>query len=209
MRVTLLTDGPSDRALLPIIRWWFSEQADTTIQSATVEHADLRVLNPRPRGLGERMSRSVQLYPCDLLLVHRDAERESYVQRSQEVQTAATALGDALPHHGAVPVVPVRMTEAWLLLDETAIRKAAGNPRGTVALDLPGAQAAERMADPKQKLFETLSAASGLKGRKLKKFSTEQARTRVATFMQSFQPLRSLIAFRQFETDLKSALGLS
>jgi hypothetical protein len=36
-----------------------------------------------------------------------------------------------------IPVVPVRMTEAWLLADEFAIRSAPGNPNGTQSLDLP------------------------------------------------------------------------
>jgi hypothetical protein len=34
-------------------------------------------------------------------------------------------------------VVPVRMTKAWLTVDEAAIRKAARNPLGTAPLELP------------------------------------------------------------------------
>ena len=32
-------------------------------------------------------------------------------------------------------IVPVRMTEAWLLLDESAIRRVAGRPHGDEPLD--------------------------------------------------------------------------
>ncbi len=36
-----------------------------------------------------------------------------------------------------VPIVPVTMTEAWLLFDERAIRRAADNPAGENSLQLP------------------------------------------------------------------------
>jgi hypothetical protein len=36
-----------------------------------------------------------------------------------------------------VCVVPVRMMEAWLLIDEMAIRRVAGNPNGRIPIELP------------------------------------------------------------------------
>ncbi len=63
------------------------------------------------------------------------------------------------------------MTEAWLLADEAAIRRAAGSPSGRVDLGLPTFAELERLADPKQRLHEALKVASGYTGRRLRNFA--------------------------------------
>jgi len=55
-----------------------------------------------------------------------------------------------------VPAVPVRMTEAWLLFDEAAIRRAAGCPNGSMPLELPSLKTSEDIPDPKTILHEAL-----------------------------------------------------
>ncbi|WP_331716400.1 hypothetical protein [Micromonospora chokoriensis] len=65
-----------------------------------------------------------------------------------------------------MPVIPVRMTEAWLLLDETAIRQVAGNPRGRMDLGLPKHHEVESVANPKQILSTCLLKAAGETGRR-------------------------------------------
>ena len=111
----------------------------------------------------------MDLYPCDLLFVHRDAEGVPHRSRVEEIEIAmqevrAVHEGAGLPPH--VVVVPVRMTEAWLLFDEAAIRRAAGNPNGRVSLQLPPGDP-EEIADPKQLLHDLLRTASELGGRRL------------------------------------------
>jgi hypothetical protein len=51
-----------------------------------------------------------------------------------------------------VCVIPVKMTEAWLLIDEKAIREAAGNPKGRQPLNLPKPSKTEELSDPKETL---------------------------------------------------------
>src|SRR5579872_4460722 len=134
IRYTLLSDGVSDQRLMPIITWLLREHlSDYAIQPAW---ADLRYLPQRPRTLADRIRYSIDLYPCDLLFVHRDAEREPPANRRSEIQSAK----DLVTECNAVPsicVIPVRMQEAWLLIDEQAIRRAAGNPNGKQPLILP------------------------------------------------------------------------
>lgn len=60
------------------------------------------------------------------------------------------------------PVIPIRMTEAWLLLDEAEIRRVAGAPNGKIPLNLPNPAKVESVSDPKALLKETLARASGL-----------------------------------------------
>ncbi|MCJ7687521.1 MAG: DUF4276 family protein [Desulfobacteraceae bacterium] len=164
IRYTLISDGSSDRALLPILTWILREKGD--IRRVQPEWADLRRLPQPPQTLRERILSAIDLFPCDLLFIHRDAEREDPESRYREIRNAlqeATKLGFQAP---AVCVVPVRMTEAWLLFDEPAIRFAAGNPNGKNPLDMPDLSIIEQVSDPKDVLFEILREASGLRGRR-------------------------------------------
>ena len=84
LRFTLVADGSSDRALLPILVWLLREHfGSTPIQP---EFSDLRRLPNPPKKLVERIDKSIELYPCDLLFVHRDAERESIDKRQSLLQ---------------------------------------------------------------------------------------------------------------------------
>lgn len=205
LRYTLLSDGSSDQVLIPIIRWLIRDLGVTCpVQS---EWADLsRVSRSRISSLSARLATAVELYPCDLLFVHRDAEgqpREQRVQEiDQEIQQAAKAA--RLPAH--VPVVPVRMQEAWLLFCAGAIRRAANNPSGTMDLRLPALSDLEGIADPKAALHEALRRASGLGAQRRKRLNTHRAVHGVAYFARDFAPLRKLSAFKALEQDTHNVL---
>ena len=200
IRYTLISDGPSDRALLPILTWVLREKGNVSLVQA--EWADLRRLPQPPQSLPERILSAIDLFPCDLLFIHRDAERDDPESRYKEIRIAlheATKRGFQAP---AVCVVPVRMTEAWLLFDEPAIRLAAGNPNGKNPLNVPELSVIEQIPDPKDVLFEVLRAASGLKGRHLKRFSMAESRIRITELISDFSPLRKLSAFKRLEKDI-------
>ena len=61
-------------------------------------------------------------------------------------------------------VIPVRMTEAWLLIDEKAIRIAAGNRNGTEILEIPKLHELESLPDPKKLLYELIISEAVLHG---------------------------------------------
>lgn len=195
LRYTLLTDGSSDRALLPIISWLLRQHCpEFAIQA---EWADLYRLPEKPKQLADRIKCSIELYPCDVLFVHRDAEKVEWKQRIKEIKNAL----NGIDHPPTVCVVPVRMTEAWLLHDEKAIRQAAGNPNGKQPLQLPPAASVERLPDPKEVLRDLLLLASGPTIRRRKPDISGFA-IRIAGLTDSFEPLRQLTAFSQFENEL-------
>jgi len=147
------------------------------------------------------------LYPCDLLFVHRDAERASPESRLAEIADALKKARSRIDLPPAVCVVPVRMQEAWLLFDVQAIRKAAGNPNGRAVLNLPRVGDLETKPNPKKLLNELLCRASELKGRHLKRFKRSIAPARVAEFIDDFGPLRDLCAFKKLEDDIKEIVA--
>jgi hypothetical protein len=199
LRYTLLTDGSSDRALIPIISWLLRQYLPNyAIQS---EWADLSRLPAPPKDLGKRIEFAVRLYDCDVLFVHRDAEAHKLEHRVQEIEAKLSALTELqVP---VVKVIPVRMTEAWLLFDENAIRIAASNPNGKVILELPDLSAVENIPNPKATLHDVLKQASQRSKRGLKKFNPHSCVYRISELIDDFSPLRNLSAFRALETELK------
>ena len=203
LRYSLVSDGSSDAALLPILSWLLRECGVKRAVQPSL--ADLRRLPEPPKSLDKRIRLALELYPCDLLFVHRDAERQPFDQRKTEIRSAL----DTIRSSAAPPwvcVIPVRMTEAWLLIDEAAIRHAAGNRSGRQPLEIPGLLQLEDLPDPKAVLHELLRRASGLQGRRLRQFRVTQSALRVSALTTDFSSLRQLSAFQVLEADLRETV---
>ncbi len=204
LRFTLLGDGSSDRALIPVLSWLIRDIAGSI--PLEPQWADLGPLLPSEKPLQQRVRKAMDYYPCDLLFVHRDAELpDAYMNRAEEINRACTGLAEQ--HRGlkSVCVIPVRMTEAWLLFDEPAIRRAAGNPRGRNALNLPPRRQMETV-HAKDILHQAIRDASALTGRKAKKLEVSRAIHVVADFIVDFSPLNQLPSFSRLRAELKAAL---
>ena len=202
LRYLLVTDGSSDACLEHPIRWIMATMGCHEVEG---QRADLRIVPEVGRGLLGRLRTALELYTGELLFIHRDAEADPLEHRLAEIRTAVETLGPDMPH---VCVVPVRMTEAWLLHDEAAIRTAAGRPRGKVELGLPGVRKIEQIPDPKKVLRDALLTASEATGRvrkrRLRDFGVMRAR--VAELIEDYGPLRALKAFRHLEDELRVVL---
>jgi hypothetical protein len=193
---TLIADGSSDKVLMPLLERLLDVHCPGPYR--------LQFANDLPAGrstLAERLTSALDLYPCNLLLVHRDAERETLEKRCEEIRNALEIIGPAAP---AIYVIPVRMTEAWLLVDEAAIRQAAGNPSGRDPLNLPAINRIEGLPDPKADLFKALRVASGLSAQRLRRFNPEQLRHRVGELIDSLDVVRRIHSFQHLEQQIQA-----
>lgn len=195
---TLLGEGATDKRLVHPIDWAIRQIAPDL--SFRGQWADHRVIAPTRHGLNARVASAVEEYPCDLLFVHRDADSTDPAPRRAEIDEAATE------EPATVPVIPIRMLEAWFLFDESAIRSGAGKPRGRAELNLPSVVEAERMADPKSVLRDSVRAAAEVTGRRLRRFNDSEKADRVAELVTDFSPLRAGVGFPAFEHDLAAVL---
>jgi hypothetical protein len=170
------------------------------------EWANLRQVPKIGNSLVERLRAAHERHPSELMFIHRDAEAEPPSKRRAEIEAAVAVAGCLLPY---VCVIPVRMTEAWLLHDETAIRLAANNPRGRSNLGIPAIKQLEKLADPKKVLHDALLTASEATGRKLRKKHNDIVgmQHRIAERIQDYSSLRVLEAFARFEDDLRRTLA--
>jgi hypothetical protein len=202
IKFTLISDGSSDRVLMPIIKWLLDDLYPEIPNEGF--YADLRGLKTPPRDLPRKVKTAVGLYPCHLLFIHRDGESNDFniiEKRKFEI------FENQLAHDNVVAVIPIKMTETWLLINEEAIKKAAGNPNYKGTILLPRTAALENEPNPKELLFSLLENASGLKGRNLDKFNTGWARYLVAENIEDFSILRALRSFQQLEGDVKDAVN--
>lgn len=202
---TLVADGSSDRTLVPVLNWLLSRHQ--LARPASVTWADLGRLRNPPRTLENRIRVALDLYPADLLFVHRDAEAEPHERRRAEIERALLNSVQSLGIVPAVMVIPVRMMEAWLLFNEPAIRTAAGFPTGRMDLELPRMAECEELANPKRLLHDALRRATGNTGRRLRRFNVDAAVHNVASRIDDFSPLDRLPAFAKLNEDLARTLA--
>ena len=194
-----LADGSSDEPLGEHLEYLCAVR-DVDVQIIT---PDLRRLpNPPGQRVADRLKAifSIGIKP-DIIFVHQDAEKQDPSLRYKEVQDAVDSMS---PDLLAVAVVPVRMTEAWLLIDEGMIRHVAKRPHSTDDLGLPPISRIETHPDPKKLLQDALSAASGLQGRKLKRFQRQFSNNR-RTLLQRLDvngPVRNLRSWKALESSL-------
>jgi len=144
------------------------------------------------------------MYPCDVLFIHRDAEGDTLMKRKTEIEGAIKLSNIIIPY---ICVIPIRMQEAWLLINEMAIREAASNPNGKIPIKLPSFNRLEEINDPKEVLYELLRSASGLKGRREKDFRPQSAVYRMAQLIEDYSVLRGLTAFENLEIQIQTWLS--
>ena len=197
---TLVADGSSDRLLKPLIELLFSEHTDLPYQVNCAEG-----LPPLAAGLNLRIEAALELFPCDLLFVHRDAEGESSKKRQQEIENSWPG---NMQTTSLIVVVPVRMTEAWLIANGKPIRLAVGNPNGTEALELPAAKNIESAPNPKEILFTALKTATGWNTSRKARFDPHKFRHRVSELIDDLGPLRMLPSFNHLEAQVKKQVAL-
>lgn len=200
LKFTLLADGSSDKTLMRIIKWSLDNLYPIVPNEGSF--ADFGFLPNPPKGMDERVNSTIHYYPFDILFIHRDAETTSLKIIEQRNKEIFDELDEDL-YHRTVCVVPVKMMEAWLLIDREAIKKAARNRNYQGLINLPLLKNLEKENQPKIVLHDLLKEASGLKGRNLKKFNPDKAVHLVAEYIDDFSPLRNLIAFQAFEENLK------
>jgi hypothetical protein len=201
IRGLFVAEGTSDGPLAGLVELLFRERgADLRLTVPPFE----QLSNVR-KDIKSRVEAGLKLMDnrVDLVVVHRDADNVGSETRRQEIDKA---MGKTCAPAWC-PIVPVRMTEAWLLLDEPLIRRVAGNPRGRVPLNLPKLPEVERLADPKDYLRQALLTAADSTGRRrerdTKRFN--QQRRQLLEGLDHHGVIQRLPSWQQLLEDVESA----
>lgn len=195
IRLGLITDGSSDRALIPIITLLLKKYLQLPYEPIEYITCDTNDLPTKVLDVANK-------YSLDILFIHRDSENESWEKRNLEIQ-------DATPHSfvgRVIPVIPIKMTETWLLTDAKAICNAVGNPNSVINLALPTSKQLEKCA-AKTVLLAALTSASELGTKRRRKFRPEQFRHIVAELTVDLTLLRRIPSFQRLEDALRPLLN--
>ena len=182
----VVADGGTDRILIPIIQW-------------AVHRLDphVEILEPEFRKRRGSIAEFFAAYNTGAMLIfaHRDSENATRDDRLEEFRV--------VERQDVVPVIPVRMSESWLLFNGSAIAKAAGKPSSRVPV--PSVAQIEDIPDPKDRLdellFDAAGAPTGRRGRNFRR-SIAARRASVAEYISDYSPLENLPAFRSFQQSL-------
>jgi len=186
----LLAEGTSDKVLIHIIRWVLGS-------NWTGELANFSRLPLPPKTLSQKLELLPRFYETpDVLFYHKDSDGIGYQERKNQVDDALRDVQSLTP---IIPIIPERMTEAWFLFNESAIRHAVHNPRGRTSLNIPNTW--DSIPDPKAILYQAFRLASGCTGRDLRKISPNILLHQLAEDINDYSPLRLLQSFRAFEND--------
>jgi hypothetical protein len=204
LRFTLLGEGPEDDALIHILQLVLEQPALGLLPAV-----DIVPLFANPKAFTERLNLTGRMvaaaenFPCDLLFVHQDADGPTARDRADGIRERAADELNRLP--AVIPVVPVREMQAWLLVDEAAICRAASATHRPGALNLPRVHRIESMMDPKLALRQALERAFGGSQRQQRKSRAIQPRD-VASQIADVSSLRQLPAFQAFEEDVRRVI---
>ncbi|WP_437753311.1 hypothetical protein [Sorangium sp. So ce1389] len=205
VKFLLVCEGTSDRGLVPHLE---ALCVRAGADEATGDAPDLGRL-PRPPGkrIEDQARIALQLAgKVNLLFAHQDADSRDPEEVRRRIRERLAGLDHCPPH---VCVIPVQEIEAWLLLDEVAIRTVAGNPRGQEALNLPPRRSIESTSKPKERLAAALAAASGKKGKRGQKFK-ESFSDRRAMLLQCLDidgPINELPAWQRLVADVEAVVA--
>ncbi|MYH27337.1 MAG: DUF4276 family protein [Acidobacteria bacterium] len=180
IRFVFLCEGSSDQALVPHLRELLSHCGAGEVVGTSIPFGSVRA--PERRS-GHAIARKINAVlstdsAFDLVFIHRDANTVGPIARADEIKRFMDEVRLEPKAPDWIPVIPVTATEAWLLLDETAIRRVAGNPGGRQPLQLPRPAQVENVSDPKEMLRTALANASGKQGRRLSKVRNNFGRQR-------------------------------
>lgn len=122
---SVVADGGTDRLLVPVLQWAMHRL-----------DPDVEILEPESRKRHGGVVDFLDAYESEVMLVfvHRDSENLSLERRLREFETVTRP--------NVVPVVPVQMSETWILFDGTAVaprRCRAGRTASRTTSPWPGA----------------------------------------------------------------------
>jgi len=198
-KFTLIADGRTDDALIPILKWLL---INLGIDAPDPQLPILGNLRNPPKKLQDKIAIALDLFPCNILFIHRDAETDEnpIETRTKEIRKAEKLVKKSLPP--IVCVIPIKMVESWLLFNEDAIRKVVGNPKGRQELNLPKISEIKKIVDPKEILEKLLTSASFPNRRGKRVNIPSNYCVRIAEEINDFAPLRNLSAFQELEKEL-------
>lgn len=167
LAMALIVEGETDARFLDVIAQRTALQILSRQSPGVVDVLPVQRLRPSGNGQAQRiLTAAHEAHGYHLLLIHADADAPSpnaawadRVQPGLALVRDSAARGEAVCEH-CMAVIPVQMTEAWLLADGDALLQLIGTRESAGNLGLRhSGRRVETIADPKIYLSQILEAA--------------------------------------------------
>lgn len=211
----LFAEGTSDQQFLQRIIFRAVHQKAVEIYKGTVEVQDAFV---RGEDFGSEQRRAERVFRAfgkhlvegaiDLLFIHADGDTDPERAHAERIAPCMARIDqEQLARAFAiVPVIPVRMTEAWALADATALQSVLGTTLAPSALGLSDhiLRSLETLVEPKVLLKEIMQRSGAQRGRRREPSIPRGLADRI-----DLASLRKLNSYSQFEENIEQGLRKS
>jgi hypothetical protein len=207
----LFAEDASDQQFLQRIIFRAVHQKAVEIHKGAVEVQDAFVRGAefksehRAERVFEAFGEFLNQGAIDLLFIHADGDTNPKRALTERIAPCIARIGQEqfAAAFAVVPVIPVRMTEAWALSDPTALQSVLGTTLSPSDLGLADhiLRSLETFADPKALLKEVMQRSGAQKSRR-----REYSIPRGLADRIDLAILRKLSSFSRFEEHMEQAL---
>lgn len=171
LAIALYAEGNVDTLFLPPILQRTSEMIIAKYGRRMIDVSEPIIISKKRGSLEQAIlqaSREARGY--DALIIHNDADNRTFEQARRERFEPGLALVRQAPEEevcsNLVPVIPIRMTEAWMLVDFDAMCEVLGTSLSSAELGIPArAVLFEDITDPKSTLSEVIRNINATRSR--------------------------------------------
>lgn len=209
LRVGLMVDGPTDRRFLPPVvqRTYEALVLDCPSQ---IDVFAVEVIDPKGHGFVEQVTDAARLAfrnGFDVLVVHTDAESDTAQDAWRHKITPALEGVQAIPDQICqviVPLITVRMVEAWMLADMSLLKEEIGTSKSDQDLGL--ARSPETYADPKKQIEAAIRVAHAGRSRRQRDQVSISELYQPMGQQIDLRCLKKLASYRDFATAARASL---
>ncbi|UYG07542.1 hypothetical protein [Halomonas sp. M4R1S46] len=181
----LTCEGTSDANLVEHLKNLLIQRGADEVSG---QHADLSILRKPPGGsVREKLNAINELYPeANVVFIHRDADNQGAEERANEIKEQSENFPKT-----TIPLIPVKITETWLLADKEKITEITGVEPNNI----PPLKNLEKSGRAKEILMDCLT--SGVK-KKQKKTTFYRARAQLCQELRPEGPVSMLASYNAF-----------
>lgn len=214
LALALYAEGRTDERFLPIVIQRTAERIlyqrgrkpVDVFGPVVLNHNIVRTFKGRAECILEAARRSAGYHA---LIVHADADHPSpdraAIERIQPGFDLVHRAKESVCHQ-LLPIIPVQMTEAWMLADPEALRQVIGTNLETQALGLPAqAHLVESDTNPKQTLNQALQCALAHRPRRRRRIDPGTVYEPLARQI-NLERLGAVAAYQRFVHDMVQVL---
>ncbi|MEK7434949.1 MAG: DUF4276 family protein [Cyanobacteriota bacterium] len=164
LTIGLVSEGTTDQRFLPnIIKRTFEELSFDC--KGEIDVYDIEIIEKKGIGFVNHVLNASKDYSwINILCVHSDSDNESdknvLINKINPTLEKVKNLDENENCKNIVFVVPIQMTESWMLSDTNLLIEEIGTTKTIEDLDLPiNINSIEQISNPKQKIIECISTA--------------------------------------------------